>query len=267
MRCAFCVMRLTATPTADAFTYLRIYAFTHVRTPIYRDSTVSVPAVEPHLRARLGKMTNPFRGILHGTAAVVSLVGAVALFAVSPSGVLRRLSLLAFGLSLVALYTVSSLYHSIPWRRRWKERMQRIDHTMIYVLIAGTFTPIAAIVLDGWLRWATLAVQWGIVAVGAIEKMARRTPSPSLSIALQTTQGWLALLLLWPLASRLPWTALLLIGLGGLLYTVGMVFLVTNRPRLWPRVFSYHELFHIFVVAASALHFAAVARYVVPFGA
>ena len=111
-----------------------------------------VPAVEAHDRARLGKMMHPVRGFLHGAAAVVSLIGAVILFAISPPGSLRRLSLLAFGLSLVGLFTVSSLYHSIPWRGAWKQRMQRIDHTMIYVLVAGTFTPIAAIVLDGWLR-------------------------------------------------------------------------------------------------------------------
>jgi hemolysin III len=212
-------------------------------------------------------MTNPIRGLLHGSAAIASLVGGIALFVVSPAGSLRRFSLLAFGLSLVALFTVSTLYHSIPWSDGTKQRMQRVDHTMIYVLIAGTFTPIAAITLDGWLRWGTLAIQWGIVAFGAAEKLMRRTPSATLSIALQTTQGWLAMFLLWPLSSRLPWTALTLMGIGGLLYTVGMVFLVTNRPRMWPRVFSYHELFHVFVVAAAALHFVVIARYVVGFGA
>jgi hemolysin III len=206
------------------------------------------------------------RGILHGAAAVAFLVAIVVLLVVTPGGLPRRLALVAFGLGLVGLFTVSSLYHSVPWRPTVKEWMQRVDHTMIYVLIAGTFTPIAAIVLDGWLRVGTLVVQWGIVAVGAVEKLARRTPSRNMSIALQTTQGWLALLLLWPLADRLPWTALLLIGLGGLLYTVGMVFLVTNRPRLWPRVFSYHEVFHVFVVAAATLHFVVVARYVTHFG-
>lgn len=211
-------------------------------------------------------MTNPVRGLLHGTAAVAFLIGGLTLFVISPAGSLRRFSLLTFGLSLVALFTVSSLYHSIPWRDGVKQWMQRVDHTMIYVLIAGTFTPIAAIALDGWLRWGTLAIQWGIVLFGALEKLTRRVPSRSMSIALQTTQGWLAMFLLWPLSSRLPWTALLLIGLGGLLYTVGMVFLVTNRPRMWPRVFSYHELFHIFVVAAATLHFIAIARYVMGFG-
>ena len=218
-------------------------------------------------RIRLGKMTHPVRGFLHGAAAVVSLVGAVILFAVAPGGAWRRLSLIVFGLSLVGLFTVSSLYHSVPWRDVYKRRMQRLDHVMIYVLIAGTFTPFAAIVLDGWLRWATLVVQWGIVAAGALEKTLRARPSRALSVVLQTTQGWLALLLLWPLATRLPWTALLLIALGGLLYTAGMVVLVTERPRMWPRVFSYHELFHVMVVAASSVHYAAISGYVLRFGA
>ena len=86
------------------------------------------------------------------------------------------------------------------------------------------------------------------------------------SIALQTTQGWVALPLIVPLAHRLPLPAMLLLTLGGFLYTVGMVFLVTQRPRLWPHIFSYHEVFHIFVVAGSASHFAMIFLFVARFG-
>jgi len=221
--------------------------------------------MQPSDRISLGKMTNPVRGFLHGIAAVVSVVGATFLTVLAGGGVWNRLSLLVFGVSLVCLFTVSSLYHSIPWGPLWKTRMQRLDHTMIYVLVAGTFTPIAWIALEGWLRWATLGTQWAIVAGGAAQKAFFPKVSRSLSVALQTTQGWLALLLLWPLASSLPWTALTMLGLGGVLYTVGMVILVTNRPRLWPRIFSYHEVFHVLVVAASSIHFAVVARYLVRF--
>jgi hemolysin III len=210
-------------------------------------------------------MTNPVRGFLHGTAAVVSVVGATLLTVFAGGGAWNRISLLVFGVSLVSLFTVSSLYHSVPWGPAWKARMQRLDHTMIYVLVAGTFTPIAFIALDGWLRVVTLGVQWGIVAAGAVQKAFFPGVSRNLSVALQTTQGWLALLLLWPLASALPWTALFMLGLGGVLYTVGMVILVTNRPRLWPHVFSYHEVFHILVVAGSSVHFAVVAHYLVRF--
>lgn len=222
--------------------------------------------MEAHERVTLGRMTHPVRGILHGSAALISLIGAVLLLELTPGSVWRRLSLFAFGLSLVALFTTSSLYHSIPWQGEWKKRMQKLDHTMITVLVAGTFTPIAAIVLDGWMRWGTLGVQWGIVLVGAIYKAKTKFARHWISVALATTQGWLAIFIIWPLSQRLPWTALLLIGLGGVLYTVGMVFLVTQRPRLWPRVFSYHEAFHVLVVAAAALHFAFIAGYVARYG-
>jgi hemolysin III len=218
-------------------------------------------ALDPHDRVTLGKMTHPVRGILHGTAAVVSLVGAVFITGFSSGSASDRMSLLIFGLSLVGLYTVSALYHSVPWSEMWKKRMQRLDHSMIFVLVAGTFTPIAWILLDGWVRWATLAVQWGIVAVGVFEKMISKKERHAFTVALSTTQGWLAVFLLWPLADRLPWPALVLMGLGGVLYTVGMVFLVTGRPRLWPRTFSYHEVFHVMVVAASAVHFVVIAKY------
>ena len=216
-------------------------------------------------RVRLGKMTNPVRGFLHGTAAVASVVGAALLTLLAQGGIGNRISLLVFGVALVSLYTVSCLYHSIPWGPVWKSRMRRLDHTMIYVLVAGTFTPIAWIALDGWLRVATLATQWAIVAAGAAQKAFFPQVSRSLSVVLQTTQGWLAVPLLWPLARALPWTALLMIALGGVSYTVGMVLLVTNRPRLWPAVFSYHEVFHVLVVAGSSLHFAMVARYLLRF--
>jgi len=212
-------------------------------------------------------MTHPVRGFLHGTAAIVAIVGTILITVLATGGAGERMSLLIFGLSLVSLFTVSAIYHSIPWRDAWKDRMQRLDHTMIHVLVAGTMTPIAFIVLDGWLRWLTLLVQWGIVISGALQKFARKNPSRRLSIILSTTQGWLSLMLMWPLSQRLPWTALLLIVLGGVLYTGGMVVMVTGRPRLWPRIFSSHEIFHVFVVAGGSVHFAAIAGYVARYSA
>lgn len=216
-------------------------------------------------RLTLGKMQNPVRGLLHGAAAASSIAGAIFLWSRGAGDLRRQLPLLIFAVSLLALYTTSSLYHSVPWRRRWKARMQRVDHSMIYVLVAGTFTPLAAIVLDGWLRTAALAATWGIATIGIFQKVFVPQVPHGYSIALQTMQGWLGVLFLAPLAHRLPWMALQLTVVGGLLYTVGMVCLVTERPRLWPRVFSYHEVFHVFVVAGSAAHYAMTLWYVAPF--
>ena len=218
-------------------------------------------------RATLGSMQNPVRGLLHGTSALLSVVGAAALWSRTDGDLFAQCALLVFGLSLVGLYTVSSAYHSVRWNSLWKGRMQRIDHAMIYVLIAGTYTPIAAIVLDGWLRLAALGTVWCITAVGVVQKLCWPQLGHGYSVALQVAQGWLAVLLLAPLYERLGWPAVGLLLLGGFFYTLGMVAFTTQRPRLWPRVFSYHEIFHILVVGGSASHYAMTFLYVARFGA
>jgi hemolysin III len=172
--------------------------------------------------------------------------------------------LLVFGLGLVALYTTSSLYHSIPWQDEWKRRMQRLDHSMIFVLIAATFTPFGVVLLEGWIRVVSLLVAWSIALLGVAHHAFFPREHFNVSIALMVTLGWLSLPLMVPIARRAGISAVVLLAAGGIFYTVGMVFLVTNRPRLWPRVFSYHELFHVFVVIASVLHFTATYRYVIP---
>ncbi|MCC6764585.1 MAG: hemolysin III family protein [Deltaproteobacteria bacterium] len=216
-------------------------------------------------RLCLGRMQNPVRGFLHGSAAMLSMAGGAVLWRASEGDVAMRLALLVFAASLVGLYTVSSLYHSFPWRAEWKRRMQRLDHSMIYVLVAGTYTPIALAILDGWLLAAALAATWGITIVGVAQKVFWPQVPHGVSITLQIVQGWLALPFIGEVARTLPPGALWLVVLGGLSYTVGAVFFVTRRPRLWPHVFSYHEVFHVCVVAGSALHYAAILGYVARF--
>lgn len=210
-------------------------------------------------------MINPVRGLLDASAALVALVGVGVLYVVGGDALPQRLALVVFGLSLAGLYTVSTLYHSVPWQRVWKYRMQRLDHAMIYLLVAGSYTPIAVIVLDGGLRWITLAVVWGIAAVGIGQKLLVPRVPAAFTVALTTTQGWLAIFLLVPLAEALPWSALALTLVGGVLYTIGMVFLVTRWPRMWPRVFSYHEAMHVCVIAGSVCHWLMTVRYVAPY--
>ena len=213
----------------------------------------------------LGRMQNPVRGLLHGAAALVSIAGSALLWMHSPGDLSRRTSLLVFGLTLVSLYTVSSLYHSVLWRPLWKQRLQRLDHAMIFLLIAGTFTPVAVIVLEGALRAVALSAVWGIAALGAAQKIFWPRLGHAYSVSLQVLQGWLALPLLLPLSERLSGPPLALLVAGGLLYTVGMIAYATQRPRLWPRVFSYHEVFHVFVVAGSASHWIMAFAYIAPY--
>jgi hemolysin III len=216
-------------------------------------------------RWTLGRIQNPVRGMLHGSAAVVSVFAAIVLLWHASGGVSRTVALLVFGFGLVFLYTVSTLYHTVPWRDMAKKRMQQLDHSTIFVFIAASYTPFLVIVLDGWMQWASLLGVWGITAAGIMQLtlFPQRTTGPA--IAIKMTLGWLAVLIVWPILQRLPWTAVALLGLGGVFYTIGMIFLVTNRPRLWPRVFSYHELFHVLVIAGTLVHFTAIFRYVARF--
>ena len=204
-------------------------------------------------------MENPLRGVLHGSAAVVSLIGLVTLLTHSPPERLPATAL--FGIALVAMFTISALYHSVPWSHTWKTRMQRLDHSVIFVVVASTFTPLAIAALEGPVLWIGLALVWGIAVVGIVLKFSLDQPRTGLSLGLQMAMGWSALLWLPWFWSQLGWGAVALIGLGGACYTVGAVFFALKRPRLLPHIFGYHELFHVLVIAGAAFHFWAVAAF------
>jgi hemolysin III len=216
-------------------------------------------------RLCLGRMQNPVRGFLHGSAAVLSMIGAGTLWRAGAGDPGMQIALVLFAASLVALYSVSSLYHSFPWQPAWKRRMQRLDHSMIYLVVAGTYTPLAMTILDGPVLVAALTASWGIALGGIAQKIFWPDVPDWVSIAMQMLQGWLALPFMGVLAQTLPREALLLVVAGGLVYTVGTILFVTRRPRLWPRVFSYHEVFHVCVCAASGLHYTAILMYVARF--
>lgn len=215
-------------------------------------------------RITLGRMQNPIRGFLHGTAAVAALAGTIYLVSRTWGNAIALIGSLAFGFALLAMYTVSSLYHSVPWSTRWKTRLQRVDHSMIYLVVAGTFTPIAIGGLEGPATWLCLGLVWAIALTGISLKFILDDVSTGLSVTLQLVMGWTVILWLPQIWDSLGTGAIAFIAVGGLFYTAGTVIFMTKRPRLFPRSFSYHELFHVFVVLASIFHFLAVALYAVP---
>ncbi len=215
-------------------------------------------------RITLGRMQNPVRGFLHGAAALAALVGTVYLVSRTWDNSAALSGSVVFGFALLVMYTVSSLYHSVPWGADWKRRLQRIDHSMIYLVVAGTFTPIAIAALEGAAMWICLGLVWGIGIVGISLKLALSQVSTGLSLTLQLVMGWTVILWLPQIWDSLGPGAILWITIGGVFYTVGAVFFVTKRPRLFPRIFSHHELFHVFVVLASVAHFLAIVLYALP---
>ena len=209
-------------------------------------------------------MHHPVRGFLHGTAAVFSLVGMIVLAVDTAWDLPRMFTMMVFGGSMVSLYTTSSLYHSVPWKERWKKRMQRFDHSMIFLLVAGTYTPISFNVLTGPWKWITLGVVWGIAILGILQKMLYPKVRNWLSFTLYMVMGWFAVIPVKELFDRLPLEAMVLLIVGGASYSVGMILLIAKRPQLFPRIFSYHEVFHLMVITGTLLHFLMILIYVAP---
>jgi hemolysin III len=169
-----------------------------------------------------------------------------------------------YGLAVAGLFGVSALYHRGRWQPVVRARLQRIDHAMIFVLIAGTYTPICVFVLDGVLGAALLALVWS-GALTAVVLELRPTPvSRGLLVVLSIALGWLALPAAPAVVDELGWVATALVGLGGVLYTVGAVIYARRRPDPLPAVFGYHEVFHALTIGGAAFHYAVIAFWVLP---
>ena len=215
-------------------------------------------------RITLGKMQNPVRGFLHGGAALAAVVGLIVLLLSNRGAGWVTFALTLYAVSLVAMFTTSSLYHSIPWGERWKARMRRLDHSAIFLVVASSYTPFAVVALDGAWRWGSLLVVWGIGLTGIIVKLVERRVRLGLSVTLQSVMGWAAVIPMFELARRLGGTTVAWIAVGGVLYTAGMIFMLTNWPRLAPRIFSHHELFHVLVIGGALTHYLVILKVLVP---
>jgi len=207
-------------------------------------------------RGRSGsvRITNPVRGALHGSAALVSPLALPRLWDLD-IGPPRRLAVTGYGIALVGLFTVSTLYHSVPWRPVWKRRWRRADHSMISLFIAAAVTAVAVLVASGTTLAVVLALQWSVAGTTVALKQTERRVRFWLSTTLQIVQGWSAALLLAPMAGTVSNRVLALFVISGALYTAGAVALITKRPGLWPGLFSYHEVFHVAVVIATAVQY------------
>lgn len=205
------------------------------------------------------------RGWFHIFAALGSVAATVGLLLRTLDDPLRLLSLLVFGLSTIELYTVSAIYHVGWWKGRRRTVLRALDHANIFVLIAGTYTPICVNVLSGWLRIALLALIWLLALVGVAGAVFTLRLPRWLSTGLYIVMGWVALISAPVLIRLLPWEAIGLLVGGGVLYTVGALFYALKRPNPFPRVFGYHEIFHLFVIAGGTAFVVMIWGWVVPF--
>ncbi|HEX7737791.1 MAG TPA: hemolysin III family protein [Ktedonobacteraceae bacterium] len=191
------------------------------------------------------------RGWSHALAALASLILTLALCWQSRADVARLISLLIFGLSMLELYTISALYHIGRWRPLADRVLRAIDHANIFVMIAGTYTPLCFNLLSGWLRVTILAVIWSLAVIGVGLAILTLHLPRWVNAALYIGMGWVVILALPAFLAVIPWYAVAILLLGGVLYTLGAVVYARKRPNPFPRVFGFHEVFHLFVIAGS----------------
>ena len=213
---------------------------------------------------RIFPLKEPFNGISHLLAALGALIGTVILVARTPADTGRVVVMIIYGISMVALFGASAAYHSIHSSPKGKLLLRRIDHSAVYLLIAGTFTPPTFILLAGPWRLGLLITVWSIALLGISLKTLLPVGPRWLSAALYLLMGWLGVFPGVQIFEQLP-NAVLWLVIGGLFYTVGAVVYVRKLPNPIPHVIGFHGLWHLFVIAGSLCHYLMIYLYVLPY--
>jgi len=198
-----------------------------------------------------------FNAWSHLVGAVLAFAGAVWLLVMASlqGDVWKIVSMAIYGVTLVALYSASTVYHSV--RGRAKVIMQKVDHFSIYLLIAGSYTPFCLVTLRGPWGWTLFGVVWGLAVIGILQEIKPRSEARIMSIVIYAVMGWIVLVAVKPLIAALGTAGFTWLAAGGALYTIGIIFFAYDtRFRHW------HGIWHLFVIAGSLLHFVAICFYV-----
>jgi hemolysin III len=217
-------------------------------------ATVSEVRVKPRLR-----------GVFHQYAFFVSLASGT-LLVLGAATTRASVAAAIYAASVSALFGVSALYHRGSWNGPARRRMRRLDHAMIFLLIAGTYTPVGLLVLNGTLATVVLAVVWGGAVAGIVLELAWRGAPRWLGGTVYLALGWVAVVATPQLFAQLGVAGGLLIVAGGLVYSAGAAVYALRRPDPVPAVFGYHEIFHLLVIAGVAAHFLAISLFALPTG-
>ena len=212
----------------------------------------------------MSRLKDPFSGLTHLAATLAAIAGTIALWLLAPGDLPKQITLLIYGLSLVALYAASSAYHLIVTSPERTALLRKFDHAAIFALIAGSFTPPCYTFLTGGWRWGVLGAVWGIALAGIIFKFATIKTHRAINVGLYLVMGWLGTIPAAKMIGVVPPAAFGWLGLAALFFTVGAIIYGTKKLDLFPGVFGFHEMWHLFVIAGTVAHFMLVLLYVVP---
>lgn len=206
----------------------------------------------------LKKLREPVNSLTHWAGAILALAGLVALLIVGWSTPAKIISLLVYGLSLIAMFSASATYHMVRAKDKALLILRKLDHSAIYLLIAGTYTPFCVNAFDGFWKWGMLSIIWTLAIVGIVIKIFYIKAPRWLNAGIYVVMGWLCVGAAGQMLAVLPaWVFAWLLA-GGIIYTLGAVVYITKWLNFWPGVFGFHEVWHIFVLLAALAHFVAV---------
>lgn len=210
------------------------------------------------------RIQEPVNTWTHFITFLAGLVGLIILLVFSWGKPPKLFTMLIFGLSVLILYGASTMYHWVKANTRKKRLLRKMDHMSIFILIAGTYTPILYYGLGGKWRLVMLITIWTLALVGAVLKLFFSNIPRSLSTFLYVFLGWLAIIPFFKLLHTLPIQAIVLMIAGGVAYTLGALIYATKTCNFFPNKFGFHEIFHLFVSAGSVLHFVMIGVYILP---
>ena len=209
----------------------------------------------------LARLKHPFCSISHLLGAGLAIAGTVVLLLMA-KGPLAFVAFAVYGAALVGLYLASGVYHAVNAEGEREVFLRKLDHTGIFLLIAGTYVPVCLLALPREWGWTFLALQGLCAGVGVLGTFLLPRFPEVLNVVLYLVMGWMALAALGVIGAQWPPYAIRLLVIGGIVYTIGAVIFATDRPHLIPGKFSAHDLWHLFVLGGSACHFALMATYV-----
>ena len=210
------------------------------------------------------KMKEPVNTWTHFISFVAAIVGLVFLIIVCKNNISKLVTMTIYGLSMILLYGASSIYHWVQTTPKKELLLKKIDHIAIYFLIAGSYTPVFYYGLEGAWRWAMLISVWSLAMLGMTLKIWFIHAPRYVSAGFYVSLGWIALVPFLQLIKHLPLGAIILMAVGGVIYTMGAVIYATKIFDFFPKRFGFHEIFHLFIAAGSIVHFIMILIYIVP---
>lgn len=207
------------------------------------------------------KFRQPFSGFSHLLGAILSLLGLGYLLMIGWGDNLRMTSYGIYGISLTLMFSASATYHLVPSTEKWTLLLRKLDHTAIYLLIAGTYTPICLIFFTGFWKTGLLWIIWGMAIIGIIIKLFVIKAPRWVTAGIYLVMGWISVMAASEMVRAMPTGALVWLLAGGLFYTIGAVIYITKKMDFIPDVFGFHEVWHIFVLLGAASHFLVIALY------